>query len=165
LDLTNKNTPQKQNNLGMTILYIHLFATFTSVFLGYYLFLFSGKPLQVQKPAVYVLCATLVTAGITGIMLNTYSFSPFHILAVVTITTIPLALWNLGKGQFLKFKKGLLYNFIGLNIAMFGAFEPDRYIGRRLGLPVQVWGGLMIFAVIAGVIIVIQANRNKHFFR
>jgi uncharacterized membrane protein len=149
----------------MTTLYIHLLATFTSVFLGYFLFLFSGKPLQEQKLLVYLLSTTLVTAGITGIMLNTYSFSPFHILAVVTITTIPLALWNLARGQFLEFKKGMLYNFVGLNLAMIGAFEPDRFVGRRLGLSLSVWGGMMIGAVIIGIVMIVKANRNPRFFR
>jgi uncharacterized membrane protein len=149
----------------MTTLYIHLLATFSSVFVGYFLFLFSRKPLQVQKPLVYLLCTTFVTAGITGIMLNTYSFSPFHVLAVVTITTIPLALWNLKREQFLEFKKGMLYNFVGLNLAMIGAFEPDRFVGRRLGLPVSLWEVMMISAIFVGILMIVRANKNPKFFQ
>jgi ABC-type phosphate/phosphonate transport system permease subunit len=98
-------------------------------------------------------------------MLNTYSFSPFHVLVVVTITTIPLVLWNLSRSKFLEFKKGLLYNFIGLNLAMIGAFEPDRYVGRRLHLTIEIWAGLMVLAIIFSVYIIIQANRKPNFFK
>jgi uncharacterized membrane protein len=149
----------------MTILFFHLFCTFSSVILGYHLFIFSKKPLELQTFLVYPLCALLVSSAISGIMLNTYSFSPFHVLAVVTITTIPLVLWNLSRSKFLEFKKGLLYNFIGLNLAMVGAFEPDRYVGRRLNLTIGVWSGLMVLAIIFSIYIVIQANRKSNFFK
>jgi uncharacterized membrane protein len=147
----------------MSILFFHLFYTFCSVILGYYLFLFSKKPMEQTKNLVYLLCALLVSSAISGIMLNTYSFSPFHVLAIVTITTIPLVLWNLFRSNFLQSKKGLLYNFIGLNLAMIGAFEPDRYIGRRLHLTIEIWAVLMILATIFSVYIIIQANRKSNF--
>jgi uncharacterized membrane protein len=149
----------------MFILFIHLFATFSSVFLGYYLYLFSKKPLEVQKNLVYLLSTLLFISAITGILLNLFRFGPFHVLSIVTITTIPLALWHLSKSKFLKFKRGLLYNFIGLNIAMVGAFEPDRYMGRRLQLTETAWGVLMILAVLVGFYMVVQANRSTKFFR
>jgi hypothetical protein len=149
----------------MFILFFHLFCTFCSVILGYYLFLLSPNPLEKTKNLVYPLCALLVASAISGILLNVYTFSPFHALAIVTITTIPLALWNLSKSVFLPFKKGLLYNFIGLNLAMVGAFEPDRYVGRRLHLTPAIWSGLMIFGVAFAIYIIIQANKNPKFFR
>jgi uncharacterized membrane protein len=149
----------------MTILYIHLVATFLSIFLGYYVFLLSQKPVETQKTLVYIISTTLITSGITGILLNPFNFGPFHVLSIVTITTIPLALWHLSQTRFLQFKKGLLYNFIGLNIAMIGAFQPDRYVGRRLHLTETTWGILMIFSVLIGIYMVIQANRNTKFFR
>jgi uncharacterized membrane protein len=149
----------------MPILFIHLFATFSSALLGYYLFFFSKKPIELQKIATYCISTLLIVSGITGILLNLYSFGPFHALSVVTITTIPLALWHLSKSKFLKFKKGLLYNFIGLNVAMVGAFEPDRYMGRRLQLTETTWGILMILAVLVGFYMVVQANRSAKFFR
>lgn len=149
----------------MLLLFIHIFATFSSVLLGYYLFLFSKKPLESQKTAVYAISALLVASGITGIFLNLFYFSPFHVLSVVTITTIPLALWHLSKAKFLQFKKGLLYNFIGLNIAMTGAFEPSRYVGRRLNLSESIWQIMMILVIIIGIYFVIQANRSPKFFR
>ena len=121
--------------------------------------------MELQKITVYLLCALLISAAISGIMLNTYSFSPFHILAVITICTIPLVLFNLYKSKFLKFKKGLLYNFIGLNIAMIGAFEPHRYIGRRLQLTEQSWLGLMILAIFISINFIFQANKNPSFFK
>jgi uncharacterized membrane protein len=149
----------------MTILFFHLFCTFSSIILGYYVFLFSKKPIEKTKNLVYLLCTLLVSSAISGIMLNTYSFSPFHVLAVVTITTIPLVIWNLSRSKFLEFKKGLLYNFIGLNLAMIGAFEPDRYVGRRLHLTIEIWAGLMVLAIIFSVYIIIQVNRNPKFFK
>jgi uncharacterized membrane protein len=149
----------------MTILFFHLFCTFCSVILGYYLFLFSKKPMEKTKNLVYLLSTLLVSSAVSGIMLNTYSFSPFHALAIVTITTIPLVLWNLSRSKFLESKKGLLYNFIGLNLAMFGAFEPDRYVGRRLHLTIEIWAGLMVLATIFSIYIIIQANRNPNFFK
>ena len=149
----------------MFILFFHLFCTFNSVILGYYLFLFSKKPIELQKIIVCFLCVLLISAAISGIMLNTYSFSPFHVLSVVTITTIPVALYNLYNSKFLVFKKGLLYNFIGLNIAMIGAFEPHRYIGRRLHLTDQSWLVLMILAVFISIYFIFQANKNPKFFK
>jgi uncharacterized membrane protein len=149
----------------MSILFFHLFCTFGSVILGYYLFLFSKKPVERTKNLVYLLCTLLVSSAISGIMLNTYSFSPFHVLAIVTITTIPLVLWNLSRSKFLESKRGLLYNFIGLNLAMIGAFNPDRYLGSRLNLTIEIWSGLMILATVFSIYIIIQANRKPNFFR
>jgi uncharacterized membrane protein len=153
------------NNISMPILFTHLFTTFSAVFLGYYLYLFSKKPLEIQKNSVYILSALLVISAITGILLNPYRFGPFHALSVVTITTIPLALWQLSQSKYLKFKKGLLYNFIGLNIAMVGAFEPDRYVGRRLQLTETTWLAMFGISMIIGGYMVIKANRDSRFFR
>jgi uncharacterized membrane protein len=125
----------------------------------------SPKPTEKTKNLVYLLCALLVSSAISGIMLNTSSLSPFHVLAVITITTIPLALWNLYESKLLQFKKGLLYNFIGLNLAMIGAFEPHRYVGRRLHLTTEIWAELMILATIFSIYIIIQANRKPNFFK
>jgi uncharacterized membrane protein len=149
----------------MPILFVHLFTTFSSIFFGYYLYLFSKKPLEIQKNLVYLLSGLLVISAVTGILLNPFRFGPFHVLSIVTITTIPLALWQLSQSKYLKFKKGLLYNFIGLNIAMVGAFEPDRYLGRRLHLNETTWLAMFGISLIIGGYMVIKANRDCRFFR
>ncbi len=149
----------------MTLIFFHLFCTISSIILGYYLFVFKRKAMEIQKYPVYLLSGLLIMAGISGIFLNTYSFSPFHVLAIVTITTIPLALWNLHKSQILEFKKGLLYNFVGLNLAMVGAFEPERYIGRKLGLSMLSWQILGVISIIIAIFVIIQANRKNSFLK
>jgi uncharacterized membrane protein len=148
----------------MKILFFHLFCTFGSLILGYYLFIFCHKPIQFYKNSVHLLCLLLFSSAISGIMLNLVVFSPFHILSIVTITTIPMVLYNFWRSNFLQFKKGLLYNFVGLNLAMVGALEPDRYIGRRLGLTPEIWTGMMILAGLTSIFIIYRANRNPKFF-
>jgi uncharacterized membrane protein len=158
------------------MLFTHITATLLSIILGYYLFVFSGQPIQTNKPLVYIFGCLLIISAFTGILLNTYSFSPFHILAIVTITTIPLAMYNLFKSQFLQFKRGLFYNFLGLNLAFCGALEPTRYLGRRLWKPLESTFGLsrefsstaftilFVLSMILAIYFVIQANRKSNFF-
>jgi uncharacterized membrane protein len=148
----------------LKVLFFHLFCTFGSVLVGYYLFIFSKKPIQNQKVLFFSLCALLFCSAVSGIFLNLSYFSPFHILSAVTILTIPLVIFNFFKAKFLKSKQGLFYNFVGLNIAMIGAFEPGRYIGRRISLSELGWQILFGLSVIIGIYFVIQANKNSKFF-
>jgi hypothetical protein len=157
-------------------LFTHIFFTLISMILGYYLFLFSKKTLNLQISTTFVLCFSLVISAITGIMLNTTTFSPFHILAIVTLTTTPLALVNLYRKNYLDFKRGIFFNFLGLNLAFVGALEPDRYLGSKLWNPIQlalgwdsfvvghIWFGILILSVLYVIFLVYRVLQNPTFF-
>lgn len=46
---------------------------------------------------------------------------------------------------------------------MTGAFEPHRYVGRRLHLTENIWQIMMVLVTIIGIYFVIKANRNPKF--
>jgi uncharacterized membrane protein len=144
----------------MQILFLHIFSTFSSIILGYFILLISKKPLLKNKPLALIFGLLLICSAITGYLFNPYSFSPFHFLAIVTIVTTPIAIYFLLKGNNLKARRGFIYNFIGLNIAMVGALEPDRYLGRRLELGFNVWAGLFVVSLVVGGVVAWRVGRK-----
>ncbi len=99
--------------------------------IGYTLFAFPHDRKRIF--ALSVLCSTLIIAAITGIFLNLSSFSPFHILSIVVLTTIPIGVYQLlVNDDFQNFNRQVWFNFLGLNLAFVGALYPTRYIGYMM---------------------------------
>jgi hypothetical protein len=161
----------------MLLLPTHIFLTLSSLLLGYYLFIISKIPLYKQKILSGSLSICLIISAITGILLNTYSFSPFHVLAIVTITTIPLAWFNFMKKNYTEFTKGIFFNVVGLNIAFVGALAPERYLGYKLWHPMQksldlsnsavdnAFIALLSISFLYAVCLVMKAIKDSNFFR
>lgn len=60
------------------------------------------------------------------------AFSPIHILSVATITTLPLALYYLWRGNTRAHACIMLYNVAGLIMAGAFTFLPQRILGQAL---------------------------------
>jgi uncharacterized membrane protein len=148
----------------------HLIFTFSSFFIGIYIFFLSSKKFETIKTPTLIYSALLMLAATTGIFLNTQDFTPFHFLSVVTIVTTPYALYQLSKGNQISFLRGSFYNFLGLSIALTGALEPHRTVGYRLwiktlkidaNLAENIFFVLIIAACINATIFVVLVNKKK----
>lgn len=155
------------------ILTLHLIVAFSSVFLGYSLFFISRKPITSYKVLNNFLIGLLIITAITGIFLNLTKFSPFHILAIVVLTTLPLAIYQRSKNNILEFKRGLFFNFVGLNLAMVGTLSPGRTIGFELlkktlnftdQMSTNSFYTLGIIAIILAIFGIYNAITNPKFF-
>jgi hypothetical protein len=129
----------------------HVILTFSSFFIGLAIFFFSSKKFEDIKIASYIFSGLLFLAAITGMLLNTSDFTPFHFLSVVTIVTLPIAFYHLYKNNQLRYMRGLFFNYLGLTIAMIGATEPHRTLGYRMfnkGLGIDIDTSEKIFFVL-----------------
>lgn len=113
----------------MNTLLIHIFFTLTSMIIGYGVFaFFKSKNIYL----IFALCICLILSAISGIFLNLSSFSPFHILSIVVLTTIPLGIYRyVFNSNFDFLNRQVWFNFLGLNLAFMGSFYPTRYIGSK----------------------------------
>lgn len=159
------------------MLTLHIITTLTSMFLGYSIFLFRRRETIEKRVDRYLLtlCILLLIAAVTGILLNLHTFSPFHILSIVTITTIPISLvFIYQKRNYFQAFRGVFYNFLGLNLALIGALLPMRTLGYRLWIEgfwlsvesatliVQV---LFVIGIISAIYLVYRTIRDKTFFQ
>jgi hypothetical protein len=152
----------------------HLIFTFSSFFIGIYIFFLSSKKFEIIRIPSYLFSVLLSLAAITGLLLNTQDFTPFHVLSVVTIVTIPVAFFQLSRGSEFKYLGGLFYNFLGLSVALTGALEPHRTVGYRLwiktlgikpDLAENIFFGLLALAVINAIYFVVQVNIKNSWFK
>jgi uncharacterized membrane protein len=148
----------------------HLILTFSSFFIGIYIFFLSSKKFEIIRIPSYIFSVLLTFAAITGLLLNTQDFTPFHVLSVVTIVTIPFAFYQLSKGSQFKYLGGLFYNFLGLSVALTGALEPHRTVGYRLWIKTlklepnfaeNLFFVLLIAAAVNATIFVVLVNIKK----
>jgi hypothetical protein len=148
----------------------HVILTFSSFFIGLSIFFFSSKKFEDIKVASYWFSGLLFLAAITGVLLNTSDFTPFHFLSVVTMVTLPLAFYHLTQNNLFKYMSGLFFNFCGLTIAMTGAMEPHRTIGYRLfnktlginlDLAENIFIGLIIgVTIIASIFVILVITKR-----
>jgi hypothetical protein len=160
----------------MSLLFAHITATTLSMILGYYLIIFSKKPIETLPKTLFSLVICLIVSAITGIFLNTTEFSPFHILAIVTLSTSPFIISNFYKKNYPELKRNLFWNFCGLNLAFVGAMAPQRYLGRRMWNPIssafgfdrvvatQIWLGILVFSIVVVIVQIVRMYRNPMFF-
>lgn len=156
---------------------LHIISTLVSMLLWYSLFLLRRHEIIEKRIDGYliVLCILLLFAAISGIFLNLRSFSPFHILSIVTLTTIPVSLYSLyQKRNSYKAFRGVFYNFLWLNLAFIGALLPLRTLWYRLWIEglwlsievaTQIVWIIWIIASIYVIYLVYQSIRNPDFFR
>jgi uncharacterized membrane protein len=131
----------------MLLVYIHLFATFTTLALAPYLLFVSKTAMHKRAYITAFLCATFMISAATGIFLNLVTFSFFHILSVVTLTTIPLGIYLWYKKQYLGLYHSIFNNFLGLCAAFAGALSPGRSVGFRFWTPIKQTFGLSFLQV------------------
>jgi uncharacterized membrane protein len=101
---------------------IHAFAATAALIIGAaVLFLKKGTTLHKALGRVWAALMMIVAAlsfAITG--LDPGHFSPIHILSVVTLTTIPYAIWRRRMGDIRAHATAMVANYCGLFVA--GAF-------------------------------------------
>ena len=107
---------------------IHAFAATAALILGAaVLFLRKGTALHRALGSVWVALMMIVAAlsfAITG--LNPGHFSAIHILSIVTLTTIPYAIWRRRKGDIRAHATAMTANYCGLFIAGGFTLAPGR---------------------------------------
>jgi uncharacterized membrane protein len=107
---------------------IHAFAATAALILGAaVLFLRKGTALQMALGRTWAALMMLVAAlsfAITGI--NPGHFSAIHILSIVTLTTIPYAIWRRRKGDIRGHAMAMIGNYCGLFIAGGFTLAPGR---------------------------------------
>ena len=109
---------------------IHAFAATAALILGAaVLFLRKGTALHKALGRVWAALMMIVAAlslWITG--LNPGHFSPIHILSIVTLTTIPYAIWRRRKGDIRGHAITMVANYGGLFIAGGFTLAPGRIL-------------------------------------
>lgn len=154
------------------VLSIHLSATILALIIGFYLFIFNKKYFLENRYIVLIWVFFLWISAISGIFLNLITFSPFHILSIIVLTTTPLALYNYKKGKNKEYKLGLYYNFVGLCLAATGTLYPGRRIGGILfrgilnldrSASVNIFYIITVIATLFAVNGIIKTNQEKLF--
>ena len=107
---------------------IHAFAATAALIIGAaVLFLRKGTALHRALGRVWAALMMIVAAlsfTITG--LNPGHFSAIHILSIVTLTTIPYAIWRRRKGDIRAHATAMVANYCGLFIAGGFTLAPGR---------------------------------------
>ncbi len=80
--------------------------------------------------AAAMLTTAFTSFGITGIVPG--HFSPIHILSIVTLTTLPWAIYQRRLGNIRSHAIGMSLNFVGLIGAGFFALAPGRILGKAV---------------------------------
>ena len=100
---------------------------------GGVLFMRKGTTIHKTVGWVWIVLMTITAATSFAIQdLIPGSFSPIHLLSILTLVTLPLAVWRRRKGDIVGHARAMQGTFFGLLAA--GAFTmlPGRIIGRML---------------------------------
>lgn len=79
---------------------------------------------------IMMLGAALSSFALTGLLGG--SFSPIHALSILTLVTIPRAVWNIRRGNVRAHKRSMVILYISLVVAAGFAFLPGRLMGDWL---------------------------------
>ncbi|HEY8605052.1 DUF2306 domain-containing protein [Tsuneonella suprasediminis] len=79
---------------------------------------------------IMMLGAALSSFALTGLLGG--SFSPIHALSILTLVTIPRAVWNIRRGNVRAHKRSMMTLYISLVVAAGFAFLPGRLMGEWL---------------------------------
>lgn len=82
--------------------------------------------------AVAMMVAAAVSFAVTGLWPGHYS--PIHLLSIVTLTTIPLAIWRRRVGDIRGHARVMGLNFAGLIGAGVFTLAPNRILGEAFGI-------------------------------
>ena len=89
-----------------------------------------GSPAHIVAGRVFVaamLAAAITSFGISGVWRGSYS--PIHLLSILTIATVPLAIRAARRGEMRRHARVMMLNFMGLLIAgAFAVASPGRVL-------------------------------------
>lgn len=78
--------------------------------------------------AVAMLATALTSFGITRV--DAGHFSPIHLLAILTIITLPIAIWQRRRGNILAHARGMIILYVSLVVAGGFTLVPSRILGQ-----------------------------------
>jgi len=114
------------------VIQAHVLAAILALFSGLGVLLIKkGTPAHVVLGRGFValmLVAAISSFWITG--LRPGHFSWIHTLSVVTLVTIPLAVWRIRRGAWQAHAFTMIGNFVGLLVAGLFALMPERLMGQ-----------------------------------
>ena len=134
------------------ILWVHIVSSLGAFGVAIYLFFWAKGENRLGYVFLMVLLA--VTA-LSGIPLNTLTFSPFHALALLTLVNVPLSWRAFKRGRERTARDNLFQNSLGLFVALVGTTHPYRFIGSKLYNEVDIELAQTLFAVSMGVSVAI----------
>ncbi len=117
----------------MSIIHLHLgLALLATVLILVILVLPKGR--GTHRPLGRAAAAALVLAALSSFWItHSGGYSPIHILSVATFLTVPLAVWQVRRGNVLAHKITMLSNAGGLVVAGgFATVMPGRYVAELL---------------------------------
>lgn len=147
------------------VLWIHIVASLTAFGLG--LWLFFTAPSKPKRLGYNLLMVLLVITALSGIPLNTLSFSPFHALAILTLVNVPLSIRAFGQGRERVARDNLFQNYLGLSVALVGTTYPLRFIGSRLysgvelGLAETLFTASLVLSLVLTALLLYLAAKDK----
>jgi len=110
---------------------IHLLTVIPALFLGgAVLMLRKGTALHKALGRIWALL--MMTTAIASFWLRglTGGIGPIHIFSVITLVSIPLAIWRIRKGDVRGHQRAMLGPYVGLVVAGLFAFLPGRVLGN-----------------------------------
>ncbi|MEY3986466.1 MAG: hypothetical protein RLZ59_1911 [Pseudomonadota bacterium] len=109
---------------------LHLSTTLPALLIGCILFL-NPKGTLLHKALGRIWAALMMTTAFASIWIRdlTGGFGPIHIFTLITLVSIPYAIWSAVRGDIEAHQRSMMGTFIGLVIA--GAFSlmPGRLLG------------------------------------
>lgn len=117
----------------MSIIHLHLgFSLLATALILAILALPKGR--SIHRRLGRAAAAALVLSALSSFWISASGgFSPIHILSVITLVTVPLAVWQVRRGQVLAHKIIMLSNAGGLVVAGgFASLMPGRYFAGLL---------------------------------
>ncbi|MEY4270076.1 MAG: hypothetical protein RLZZ58_1292 [Pseudomonadota bacterium] len=76
-----------------------------------------------------MMTTALASFGLTGL---TGGIGPIHIFSVITLVSIPRAIWAIRRGNIVAHQRAMMGPYLGLLVAGLFAFTPGRYLGNMV---------------------------------
>jgi uncharacterized membrane protein len=112
---------------------LHVSTVIPALFLGIYVML-GKKGTARHKMLGRIWAFLMITTAISSFWIRgmTGSIGPIHIFAVITLVSIPRAIWMAKIGNIAAHERGMTGTFIGLLVAGLFSFIPGRLLGNML---------------------------------
>jgi uncharacterized membrane protein len=110
---------------------IHVATVIPSLFLGGYVML-ARKGTRIHKVIGRIWAMAMMVTAISSFWLQglTGGIGPIHIFSVLTLVSIPRAIWAIRKGNVAVHQRAMTGPYIGLLVAGLFSFMPGRLLGN-----------------------------------
>ena len=113
---------------------VHLALAMISLVSGT-LVLFAKKGTAFHRKLGSIFVATMLCVAATSFWitdLRAGAFSPIHILSMVWLVTLPIAIWLRRRNNIRGHAIGMVFNYVGLVVAVAFTLAPPRIVGAAL---------------------------------